>query len=464
MLIQLSRHAFVRHFGNMSEVINQRNDAKFWLQDAEPFLRFIDRTPRKEEEIIRDIAGVYGCPPEDVAEDFRAFAENISGALLRGETEAELSTQEPEFRYYTRQEAEAETARSVSLSVERSQETDNFSDSGINDFLIAHRQISSLHIDLTDGCTERCVHCYVPEYGTKTLSFDAVCKVLKEYRDMGGLEVELSGGEPMCHPQFREILRYARNCDLMITVLSNLTVLDEKTVKTLSDVRIKYLQTSVYSMIPEVHDAITQRPGSFAETMRGIALMREYDVPMKINTPVLKENFGSWRTVEEFCADQNYKFSSNASLLARVNHDCGNLDHGLSAAQMHSYLSSCQSSNPWGPGTFNKQPDDPMCEVCTIKLRLDAAGNYYPCVAGRGLVLGNCHKVTIREAWNSELAEKLRALKQRDFPECFQCKSRCFCLACPAANFNETGDLYRHRPEYCMEPKIKYQLCKEKSC
>lgn len=446
----------------MSEVINQRNDAKYWLQDAEPFLRFIDRTPRKAEEIIEQIAGLYECDPREIAPDFAEFVESLQGAVLTGDTPEELEAKEPEFRYYTKQEAEAETEKSVSLPSERLQEPDNFSDS--TEFLIAHKQIISLHIDLTDACTERCVHCYVPEYGTKTLALEIVCKVLDEYRSIGGLEVELSGGEPMCHPQFCEILKYARKCDLMITVLSNLTLLDEKIVKTLADVRIKYLQTSVYSMIPEVHDAITRRPGSYKETMRGIALMRKYNVPMKINTPVLKENFESWRTVEEFCADQNYKFSSNASLLARVNHDCGNLDHGLNAGQMLSYLSSCQSSNPWGPGKFDKQPDDPMCEVCTVKLRLDAAGNYYPCAAGRGLVLGNCHKVTMREAWNSELAEKLRALRQRDFPECFQCKSRCFCLACPAANFNETGDLYRHRPEYCMEPKIKYQLCKEKSC
>ena len=35
---------------------------------------------------------------------------------------------------------------------------------------------------------------------------------------------------------------------------------------------------------------------------------------LAINTPVMMENFESWRSVKDFCADQNYKFSSNASL------------------------------------------------------------------------------------------------------------------------------------------------------
>jgi len=463
MFLQLSHHTFVRHIDNMSEVVNQRNDAKFFLQDAEPFLRFIIREPQTDEVIVAKIAELYGCSPEEIAPDFAEFVQSLRGAVMTGKTPEELTGQEPEFRYYTKAEATGKMGQSSFVKTEKQAVADNFGII-INDFLISHKQISSLHIDLTDACTEHCVHCYVPEYGTKTLSFEAVRKVLDEYRAMGGLEVEFSGGEPMCHPQFCEILRYARKCDLMITVLSNLTLLNEEIVKTLADMRIKYLQTSVYSMVPEIHDAITRRPGSFKETMRGIELMRKYNVPMKINTPVLKENFDSWRSVEKFCADQNYKFSSNASLLAKVNHDCGNLSHGLNAEQMRMYLASCKSSNPWVAGKFEKQPNDPMCEVCTIKLRLDAAGNYYPCVAGRGLVLGNCYHDTMQQAWSSKLAEKLRTLKQRDFPECFRCKSRCFCLACPAANFNETGNLYKHRPEYCMEPKIKYQLNKEQSC
>ncbi|MCQ2352492.1 MAG: radical SAM protein [Victivallaceae bacterium] len=461
MFLQLSNHTFVRHFDNMSEIVNQRNDAKFFLQDAEPFLRFISCKPQTDKAIVAKIAKFYDCTQEEIAPDFADFIQSLQGAVLTGDTPEELTAQEPEFRYYTEAEAEVEMTRSSPAKADKKEENDDFS--LINDFLIARKQITSLHIDLTDTCTERCVHCYVPEYGTNTLSFDVICKVIDEYRAMGGLEVEFSGGEPMCHPQFCEILRYARKCDLMITVLSNLTLLNEEIVKTLADVRIKYLQTSVYSMIPEIHDAITRRPGSFKETVRGIELMRKYNVPMKINTPVLKKNFDSWHMVEEFCADQNYKFSSNATLLAKVNHDCGNLDHGLNAAQMRDYLSNCQSSNPWGPGKFDKQLDDPMCEICTIKLRLDASGNYYPCTAGRGLILGNCYHDTMQEAWHSELAEKLRDLKQRDFPECFKCTNRCFCMACPAANFNETGDLYKHRPVYCMEPKIKYQLCKGKS-
>lgn len=463
-MIAFSRHAFVRHYGAMSLIVNQRNDAKYLLRDAEPFLRFIDRTPRKEEEIIRDIAGVYGCPPEDVAEDFRTFAESISGALLRGETEAELATREPEFRYYTQEELnnlEAGTRPTGEGSAEPVPEED------INSELAAyfqkHPAPQELHIDLTIACTERCVHCYIPEYKNRFLPFETVCRILDEYRGMNGLRVTFSGGEPMLHPQFREILKYARKCDLMIYILSNLTVLDEKTTETLDEAGIHYLQTSVYSMIPEVHDIITRRNGSFDETMRGIGLMRKYNIPTKINTPVMTENYESWRTVKDFAADQNYKFISNASLTGRTNHDNSNLDHALSVEEMMCYLRNCRDCDPWNKSA-RKDADEPICNILMQNINVDSQGNYYPCDGCHGLVLGNCNEMSLKEVWNGPKAKELRALRQKDFAECFGCPDREFCKLCPTNNFNETGDIFKHIQNRCALAKLKRKIYEESKC
>ena len=455
MFTAFSRHAFVRHFGDASLIVNQRNDAKYLLRDAEPFLRFISRTPRTEEEIIRDIAGVYGCPQEDVAEDFRAFAESISGALLRGETEAELAAQEPEFRYYTAEELnnlEAGTRPTEEGSAEPIPEEN------INSELAAYFQKhpipQELHIDLTIACTERCVHCYIPDYKNRFLPFETICRILDEYRGMNGLRVTFSGGEPMLHPQFREILQHARKSDLIIYILSNLTVLDEKIAETLAEVNIHYLQTSVYSMIPEVHDAITRRKGSFGETMRGIGLMRKYNIPMKINTPVMEENYESWQTVKDFAADQNYKFMSNASLTGRTNHDNSNLDHALTAERMACYLRNCQECDPWDK-SIRKDAEEPICNILEQKINVDSQGNYYPCDGCHGLVIGNCNEMSLEEVWNGSKARELRAVKQKDYPECLNCSDREFCKVCPTNNFNETGNIFKHIPNRCALAKIK---------
>ena len=449
----------------MSEVINQRNDAKYWLQDAEPFLRFIAREPRKEEEIIRDIADVYGCPQEDVAEDFRTFAESISGALLRGKNEAEMSAQEPEFRYYSTEELKALepiTPSPVQKGSAKPESEENIYNE-LSSFFHKHPTPQNLHIDLTSACTERCVHCYIPEYKNQFLPFEKVCRILDEYRGMNGLRVTFSGGEPMLHPHFCDILRYARKCDLMIYILSNLTLMNDEIAETLAEVNIHYLQTSVYSMIPAVHETITRRFGSYAETMRGIGLMRKYNIPLKINTPVMMENYESWRTVKDFCADQNYKFMSNASLTGRTNHDNSNLDHALTADRMECYLRNCQDCDPWNK-SVRKDAEEPICNILEQKINVDSLGNYYPCDGCHGLVLGNCDKMTLSEVWNGKIAGKLRALKQKDFGECFVCSDREFCKICPTNNFNETGDIFKHLQRRCVLAKLKHKIYEESQC
>lgn len=464
MFTAFSRHAFVRHFGDASLIVNQRNDAKYLLRDAEPFLRFIGRTPRSEEEIIRDIASVYGCPPEEIAEDFRTFTESISGALLRGETEEELAAQEPEFRYYSVEELRnLETG--ISLAGEGSAEPEpieNIADE-LSAYFHAHPTPQDLHIDLTSACTERCVHCYIPDYKNRFLPYVTICRILEEYRGMNGLRVTFSGGEPMLHPQFREILQYARKCDLMIYILSNLTLLDEETARVFAEVGIHYLQTSVYSMVPEVHETITRRPGSFKETMRGIGLMRRYNIPLKINTPVMMENFESWRSVKDFCTGQNYKFMSNASLTGRTNHDNSNLDHALTAERMACYLRNCQECDPWNK-SVRKDAEEPICNILEQKINVDSLGNYYPCDGCHGLILGNCNEMTMEQVWNGVKANMLRGLKQKDYPECLNCADREFCKICPTNNFNETGDIFRHIPQRCALAKLKHKIYEESQC
>ena len=463
MLVALSRHTFLRHFGEMSLVVNQRNDAKYFLRDAEPFLRFIDRTPRPENEVIRRIAEFYQCRQEEVRDDFRMFAESISGAILCGRSEAELAAREPEFRYYTQDEIRSMEAESPISGENLSAEPEENVYGELAAFFHDRPTPQDLHVDLTSACTERCIHCYIPDYENRFLPFETVCRVMDEYRAMNGLRITFSGGEPMLHPHFCDILRHARKCDLMIYILSNLTVLNNEIAETLAEVDIHYLQTSLYSMIPAVHETITRRPGSFAETMRGIELLRTYNIPLKINTPVMMENYESWRKVKDFCADRNYKFMSNANLTGRTNHDNSNLDHALSHERMMCYLRSCRECDPWDK-IQRRNAEEPVCSILEQKINVDSQGNYYPCDGCHGLVLGNCRENSLEQVWNGVKANELRALKQRDYPECLNCADREFCKICPTNNFNETGDILRHIQQRCALAKLKHRIYEEKSC
>ena len=464
-MIKLSKHTFVRHYGGLSLLINQRNDAQYLLRDAELFLRFIDRVPRREEEIVSKIAEECGGKGSTLAEDFRCFIAAAAGVFLCGKDEASLEQQEERFHYCRAADPGSAPSADVEISADprSGKETNGDVSEYLTRYFSRHPTPVELHMDLTSACTERCVHCYLSEYPDRFLPFETIVRILDEFRAMNGLRVTFSGGEPMLHPQFCEILRYARKKDLIIHVLSNLTVLNEDIVSVLADVDIHYLQTSVYSMDPEVHDGITSSPGSFQKTMRGIRSMREHDIPLKINTPVMKENFRTWETVKDFARDQNYKFMSNADLTGRTNGDTGNLEHGLRESELACYLRSSRECDAWGR-IARKAADEHICGILEQKINVDPQGNYYPCDGCHGMILGNCRDSSLDQVWNGARAGELRSLKQIDFAECFACAEREFCKVCPVHNFNETGDVFVHSSRQCMIAGLKHKIYEERSC
>ena len=464
-MIKLSKHTFVRHYGRLSLLINQRNDAHYLLRDAELFLRFIDRVPRREEDIVSKIAEECDVEESTLTKDFRRFIAAAPGVFLCGKSETALEQQEEHFHYCLA--ADPRSVPSAGGKNSAGPRPGKEMNGDVSEYLTKYFSRCptpvELHVDLTSACTERCVHCYLSEYPDHFLPFEVIVRILDEFRAMNGLRVTFSGGEPMLHPQFREILRYARKKDLIIHVLSNLTVLDEDIASVLADIDIHYLQTSVYSMVPRVHDGITSCPGSFQKTMRGITLMREHNIPLKINTPVMKENYQTWETVKDFARDQNYKFMSNADLIGRTNGDTGNLEHMLRESEFACYLRSSRECDA-GERVARKAADERICGILEQKINVDSQGNYYPCDGSHRMILGNCRDSSLDQVWNGGKAGDLRRLKQIDFAECFACAEREFCKVCPVRNFNETGDIFVHSSRQCMIAGLKHKIYGERSC
>lgn len=80
-----------------------------------------------------------------------------------------------------------------------------------------------LNIYLTNSCNLRCVHCFMKS-GIKLaneLHKEDWKNVLRQFQNYGGANVTFTGGEPLMNLDFEEIVKYAHNIGLEVTVLSN---------------------------------------------------------------------------------------------------------------------------------------------------------------------------------------------------------------------------------------------------
>lgn len=410
------------------------------MRDARPVLEEVTWEWRSVSDIIRVVAAKFECGVEEVKEDVEAVvAELISQHFVEVRSGEDNS---------------AATVVDTALSGEsfdflmNGQEIREDGDQ-IDEFFARNGIISEFHIDLTDACTERCVHCYVPKGQKDFLPVELVEKALAEFRAMNGLTIHLTGGEAMMHSDFERICRKCVELNLNFIIFSNMTLCDDKRIAFLKEVAPQFINVSFYSMKPEEHDAITQLPGSWQRTKDAILKCCEAGVACRIATPLLKENQDALPALRKFADEHHMHLVPEAGIIAQSDHSCGNLAHACSVDELRRVMTRDH-------GLFHKiyegkmpSCDAKVCDIGEARLYLNAKGNYYPCDTMHEYVLGNVRENTVEEIWKGEKLNYLRGLKNRDFGACATCGKRPWCKVCPAANFNATGDLFTHHPSTC---------------
>jgi len=411
------------------------------MRDAMPILEEVVREWRSVDDIVRVVAGKLECGAEEVKEGVETVVEELVGQHFVEVGAREDISHAPVL--------DALLSGGASFDLKNGQKIREDNDSQIDGFFARHGIISEFHIDLTDACTERCVHCYVPKGLKDYLPVALVEKALTEFRAMNGLTVHLTGGEAMMHPDFERICRKCVKLNLNFIIFSNMTLCDEKRIAFLKEVQPQFINVSLYSMKPEEHDAITQLPGSWQRTMDAILKCCEAGVACRIATPLLKENQDALPMLRKFADEHHMHLVPGVDIIAQADHGCANLAHACSTEELRRVLMRDHELFHKVYEGVMPTCDAKVCDIGSARLYLNAKGNYYPCDSMHEYVLGNVRENTVEEIWKGEKLNYLRGLKNRDFGACASCQNRPWCKVCPAANFNATGNLFQHHQNTC---------------
>ena len=280
----------------------------------------------------------------------------------------------------------------------------------------------------------------------------------------------ISGGECMLHPDFKKIVAYAREKDLIVSILSNLTLCDDEMVNFLKDQQT-FVQVSLYSMNPKVHDCITQRNGSWVKTKAAIEKLHDEDVPVRISCPTMRQNFKEYLDVLKYAESLDIPAQTDFIMMAKSNHDTSNLNNRLTLDQTKSLLEMIigdalpVESEYFDPKhksnlkTPEERAEEPLCGAGVDKLCLNANGNYYPCSGFQDYSVGNCFNQDLRDVWdNSPQLKYIRGLRGKDIPKCVHCDNRNYCSMCLVRNFNETGDMLKVADHFCKVAELNKEV------
>ena len=331
----------------------------------------------------------------------------------------------------------------------------------------AEYHLSRVHLEVSALCNERCVHCYFPDYfRSGTMSKDLFLRILEQCKSANVLNITISGGEPMLNSNLFFFIEECRKNNFSINLLSNLTLMTDEMVELFVSIPMLSVQTSLYSMDPDVHDAITSVKGSFEKTKQAIEKLHWRNVPMQINCPIMRQNRTSYQSVLKWAKMLNIEASSDYMLFGCFDGSCKNLNCRLNLLEVEAVIKEEYSMKSLGDKRKQKSERDSagyeysICPVCLNSICIAHNGDVYPCEGWQSYKLGNLDYSTLHQIWDGPKANELRALSLDDFPKCRSCPDKEFCTICLLRNANEsrTGNFRELSPYFCSIARKKRNI------
>ena len=439
------------------------------------FLKHISREPKDLSNIADEIVKEFiDVTKEDIIDDVREFFDNLveDSFLVKGDTIELLEMNDVAFSYdsiinYT-------TKEDYTPIIKRSDED---SQVVLNDIFLNNPYLLSFQIELTSKCNERCIHCYIPhEFKDTDIKDELFYSVLKQLREMNALNLTLSGGEPLAHPHFKDYLKASLDSDFSVIILTNLTLLDDEIIQIVKQNPNCSFQTSLYSMNPEHHDAITKVKGSFEKTKDAIEKLIANNIQVQISCPMMSVNKDDFVDVIKWAHSHKIRAYTDISIMAKYNHDTSNLANRLTVKECEKViLSLLEYDTDYQEtilepdfeircNTINEDPNERFCGVGFTSCCMVSNGNVYPCSGWQGFVCGNLYKNTLEDIWNnSKEMNYLRKLRKGDIKECLNCEHKAFCSPCLSrfANESPTGNPLEVAHHFCEVAKINKKLVLE---
>ena len=155
-----------------------------------------------------------------------------------------------------------------------------------------------LELQITDRCNLRCRHCYIGDKVPHELSVEQITAILKEFEEMQGLRLMITGGEPLLHSDFTALNEALPNFALRKVLFTNGLLLDKGLLDRLF---VDEIQISIDGL-EAAHDAI-RGTGTFQKAVGAVRRAREHGFEVSVATMVHAKNLDDFEDMEKLFAD-----------------------------------------------------------------------------------------------------------------------------------------------------------------
>lgn len=160
--------------------------------------------------------------------------------------------------------------------------------------------------NITRTCNLRCIHCYSDSNAMQypgELTWEQMEKVVEDLAAYQVPSLLLSGGEPMIHPRFFDLVRIASDAGLKLTISTNGTLITPEKAALLKAANVAYVGISLDG-IGKIHDEFRRHVGAFDGAVRGFKNCHDVDQKTGLRLTLTRHNVQNINQILDFIEDK----------------------------------------------------------------------------------------------------------------------------------------------------------------
>ena len=277
-----------------------------------------------------------------------------------------------------------------------------------------------MDLALTYSCNNNCYFCYTGgPRKVKELSTTDWKKVIDKLWDNGIPQIVFTGGEPTLRSDLVELVEHSKEFVTgLVTNGRKLAFL----AGDLNRAELDYVQVSLESHLPEVHDRMVGVNGAWKETRDGIVEALKNNLSVITNTTLTKDNLVLFPDLIQAGSELGLKMMACNTLICSGRGTCSKKDTGVSMEELKSTLNRALDvarkagvKLDWYSPTCYKQ-FNPLefgfgakaCSAAQYNMTIEPDGSVIPCQSWFKEKVGNILQDSWPDIWNHPVAVGFR--------------------------------------------------------
>lgn len=306
------------------------------------------------------------------------------------------------------------------------------------------RRLLYLFLELTHKCNFACKFCYNPvkrkgqkrnpeeEQKQLPLTLNEYKNLLQKAKSGGVVFLTLTGGEPLLHPHFWEIMEGAAKLNFSTKVYTNGSLIGKEEADAFSRFCPFVIEISIYGASEKSYEESSGRGRAFPKVVKAIKLLKERELRVFLKCMLTSTTEKEMDKIQDMADELGCPLTWDPIMSPSED----GLDYPLKHRASDEGLEELFKNPRYKAEVpkYHRKKEDSICTIGAISVDIDPYGNVKPCVQWRE-ILGNIREDDLFELWekNDRVKELIEISKEhlenirKIMPEsdfCFGCPGR----------------------------------------